>query len=62
MSIDPRVKYVGVSKLRQLNADALRKLGDTVFVLQDSDGPIAVLLSYKMFMQIQDAAQAGERR
>lgn len=52
--IDKRVKRVGTSYLRHFNADALRELEDSVFVIQDGDEPIAVLLSYKLFLKIQD--------
>lgn len=50
--IDPSVKYVGVSKLRTLNASNLQDL-DTTLVIQDNDQPIAVVLSYDLFMQMQ---------
>jgi predicted transcriptional regulator len=51
-TIDPKVKHVGVSKLRLLNASKLRQTDDT-FVIQDNDEPIAVLLTYDRFMEIQ---------
>ena len=53
-TIDPKVKHVGVSKLRQLNATKLRQTEDT-FVIQDNDQPIAVLLTYDRFMEMQHA-------
>lgn len=58
--IDERVKHVGVSKLRRWNADILRDLGDEIYVLQDGDEPIAVLLSYELYMKIQAAALLGD--
>ena len=50
--IDPNVQYVGVSKLRLLNADKLQSL-DKTWVIQDDDKPIAVVLSFGQFMQMQ---------
>jgi hypothetical protein len=32
----------------------LRELDDSLLVLQDGDEPVAVLLSYKLYMRIQD--------
>jgi len=50
--IDPNVKYVGVSKLRELNAAKLKETEDTL-VFQDNDQPVAVLLTYAKFMEMQ---------
>ena len=51
--IDPNVQYVGVSKLRTLNATNLNKL-DKTLVIQDNEAkPLAVVLSYEQFMAIQ---------
>ena len=50
--IDPNVQHVGVSKLRTLNAERLRAL-DKTLVIQDDDKPLAVMLSYERFLQIQ---------
>jgi len=50
--IDPTIKHVGVSKLRELNATALKETDDT-FVIQDNNTPLAVLLSYEKFLIIQ---------
>jgi len=51
--IDPSVKHVGVSKLRELNASKLRQTKDETLVIQDNDTPVAVLLSYEKFMLMQ---------
>lgn len=51
--IDPNVKHVGVSKLRELNATKLKNSEET-FVIQDNDQPLAVLLTYRKFMEMQD--------
>ena len=59
MFIDERVKHVGVSKLRQLNSDTLRKMNGNLFVLQDGDEPLAVLLSYESYLKIQASAEIG---
>ncbi len=51
-NIDPSVKYVGVSKLRNLNATNLKEQTDDTLVIQENDTPLAVLLSYKRFLEI----------
>jgi len=50
--IDPNVQYVGVSKLRTLNAGRLHNL-DKTLVIQDDDKPLAVVLSFGQFMEMQ---------
>ena len=55
--IDPSVKYVGISKLRDLNATKLKETKETL-VLQDNDVPLAVLLSYENYMVIQQKMAA----
>jgi prolyl-tRNA editing enzyme YbaK/EbsC (Cys-tRNA(Pro) deacylase) len=50
--IDPNVQYVGVSKLRQLNATNLHDL-DKTLVIQDNDQPLAVIVSYEIFLEMQ---------
>ena len=52
--IDPNVKHVGVSKLRDLNATRLREDQETTLVIQDNDQPLAVLLSYEKYLIIQE--------
>ena len=51
--IDPNVQYVGVSKLRTLNATNLHRL-DKALVIQDDDKPLAVVLSYEQFLEMQN--------
>ncbi len=51
--IDPDVKFVGVSKLRDLNASKLRDNAQTTYVFQDNDQPLAVLVSYERFLTMQ---------
>jgi hypothetical protein len=49
--IDPNVRHVGVTLLRQMNALDLTNLGDTVYVLQVGEQPVAVLCAYETFMR-----------
>jgi PHD/YefM family antitoxin component YafN of YafNO toxin-antitoxin module len=59
--IDPRVRHVGVSKLRELNVSKLKELGkdnEETLVIQDNDTPLAVLLSYEKFLIIQEKLTA----
>lgn len=51
--IDPNVKHIGVSKLRQFNATNLRETSDT-FVIQENDTPLAVLVSFEKFLMMQE--------
>lgn len=58
-NIDPSVKYVGVSKLRDLNATKLKEQTEETLVIQDNEHtPLAVLLSYKKFLAIREEFQA----
>jgi hypothetical protein len=50
--IDENVEHVGVSRLRSLNATNLRNI-DKTFVIQENDKPLAVLLSYDQFLNMQ---------
>src|SRR5579859_2770181 len=50
--IDPTIRHVGVSKLREMNATALKETEDT-FVIQDNNTPLAVLLTYEKFLIMQ---------
>jgi len=57
--IDPTIRYVGVSKLRDLNATKLKEAQDTTLVFQDTnDTPLAVLLSYEKYLIIQEQLAA----
>ncbi|HJT71835.1 MAG TPA: hypothetical protein VJ731_16670 [Terriglobales bacterium] len=52
--VNPTIRHVGVSKLRELNASKLRESSEETLVIQDSnDNPLAVLLSYEQFLIIQ---------
>jgi hypothetical protein len=50
--IDPRIRHVGVSKLRDLNATKLKEQGDDTFVIQENDTPLSVLFSYKRYQEM----------
>lgn len=52
--IDDRIRHVGVSALRGLNAKTLRELKD-VLVLQVDEQPVAVLIPWDIYMEIQKA-------
>lgn len=54
--IDPKVKHVGISKLRELNASKLKSTEDT-YVIQENDVPLAVLLRYEQFLVMQEQIQ-----
>lgn len=57
-NIDPNVKYVGVSKLRDLNATKLRDQADETLVIQENDTPLSVLLPYKRYLAIREEFNA----
>lgn len=50
--IDERVEHVGITRLRALNATSLRD-SDKTLVIQDNDRPLAVLLPYDTFLEMQ---------
>ncbi|SRR5581483_92119 len=53
--VNPNVRHVGVSKLRELNATKLKEQTDETLIIQDSNNdPLAVLLSYEQFLIIQE--------
>lgn len=56
--IDPNIKYVGVSKLRDLNATKLREQTDETLVIQENDIRLAVLLPYKRYLEIREEFNA----
>jgi len=55
--IDPNVKHVGVSKLRDFNASKLKETEDT-YVIQENEVPLAVLLRYEKFLIMQQQIQS----
>lgn len=54
VDINPHVKFVGVSKLRDLNATKLREQTEDTFVIQENDTPLSVLLSYQRYLQMRE--------
>lgn len=57
-NIDPNIRHVGVSKLRDLNASKLKEQQEETLVIQENDTPLAVLLSYDRFQQIREQFNA----
>jgi hypothetical protein len=51
-NIDPRIRHVGVSKLRELNATKLREQEDDTLVIQENDTPLSVIFSYKRYQEM----------
>lgn len=51
-TIDPRVKHVGVSRLRSMTAAKLVKL-EGIYVLRKNDYPLAVLVPYDTYLKMQ---------
>ena len=58
--IDPRVDHVGVSRLRSLDAKALKENTENnrALVIREHDEPLAVLLSYEQYLIIQNQLRA----
>jgi lipid A disaccharide synthetase len=57
-NIDPNVRFVGVSKLRDLNASKLREQDEQTLVIQENDTPLSVLLPYKRYLEIKREFEA----
>lgn len=57
-NIDPSVKFVGVSKLRGLNATKLKEQTEETLVIQENDIPLSVLLPYKRYLEIKQEFDA----
>lgn len=54
LDINPQIKFVGVSKLRDLNATKLRDQSDEALVIQENDTPLSVLMSYKRYLAMRE--------
>jgi hypothetical protein len=50
---DPNVQYVGVSKLRSLNATNLQSLDAKPIVVQENNQPIAVIVGFEQYLEMQ---------
>jgi hypothetical protein len=57
--IDERIKHVGPATLRKMDALKLRGLRE-VMVIQDGDEPLAVLIPYYMYLEMQKEAAEGQ--
>jgi hypothetical protein len=58
VDINPNVKHVGVSKLRDLNATRLKEQADDTLVIQENDIPLSVLFSYKRYLEMREEFNA----
>jgi hypothetical protein len=58
LDINPQIKFVGVSKLRDLNATKLKDQTDDALVIQENDTPLSVLLSYKRYLAMREEFNA----
>jgi len=58
LDINPQIKFVGVSKLRDLNAAKLRQQTDDALVIQENDTPLSVLMSYKRYLAMREEFNA----
>lgn len=58
VDINPHVKYVGVSRLRNLNATKLKEQTEDTLVIQDNDTPLSVLLPYKKYLEMREEFNA----
>ncbi|MFP5277423.1 MAG: hypothetical protein ACLGPM_09920 [Acidobacteriota bacterium] len=56
--INPHIKFVGVSKLRDLNATKLKEQTDDALVIQENDTPLSVLLSYQRYQAMREEFNA----
>jgi PHD/YefM family antitoxin component YafN of YafNO toxin-antitoxin module len=55
--VNPHVRNVGISKLRSLNATKLRDM-DKTLVIQENDQPLAVLVRYEEYLEMQKQLMA----
>jgi hypothetical protein len=55
-AIDSRIEVAGPTRLRDFNGDKLKKLTDNILVVQDGGRPVAVLMSYKLYVDMQSQA------
>lgn len=58
--IDERIKHVGPATLRKYDALKLRGLRD-LMVIQDGDEPLAVLIPYEMYLEMQREVAEGKK-
>lgn len=60
--LDPQVKYIGASRLRQLTAKSLAELKGAIVVQATDASPLAVIVPFATWQQVQRAAEAGGDR
>jgi hypothetical protein len=60
--IDPRVRHIGVSKLRGLSAAELKRQSERkeTLVVQVEDIPVAVVVSYDTYISIQQLVLSAQ--
>jgi hypothetical protein len=51
--IDPRIRTVGIAKLRGMNATFLRNMKDEAYMIQSENEPLAFLVSYETYLKWQ---------
>lgn len=51
--LDPQVKYVGASKLRELSAAKLRELSGAIVVQASDCTPLAVIVPFDTWQRVQ---------
>lgn len=56
--INPQIRFVGVSKLRELNATKLKQQTEDALVIQENDTPLSVLLSYRKYQAMREEFNA----
>lgn len=60
-NIDPRVHCVGVSALRKMSAEMLANIDDDLYLLQDGEQPLAVIVSYASYMCMQQLLKEADK-
>ncbi len=58
--IDPKVRFVGISFIRKINAKFVSNIEET-YVLSYGDEPLAVLIPYATYMRLQEVAEQKVR-
>lgn len=53
--IDPNVQHRGVSWLRKINLEFLRRMDHAAVLQAESGAPLAVVLPYEIYMRMQNA-------
>jgi hypothetical protein len=56
--IDPRIRTIGIAKLRGMNATFLRNMKDEAYLIQSENEPLAFLVSYETYLKWQAQVKA----